>query len=46
LADVETVAAFDRMMALAALTTPNLPELEALGGEAGGGGDAEAPKLC
>lgn len=33
LADVETVAAFDRMMALAALTTPNLPELEALGGE-------------
>ena len=34
LADADTVAAFDRMMALAALTTPNLPELEALGGEA------------
>ncbi|WDF72335.1 bifunctional hydroxymethylpyrimidine kinase/phosphomethylpyrimidine kinase [Novosphingobium sp. KACC 22771] len=34
LADAETVAAFDRMMALAALTTPNLPELAALGGEA------------
>jgi len=34
LADAETIAAFDRLMALAALTTPNLPELEALGGEA------------
>ena len=30
LADRETVAAFERLMALAALTTPNLPELEAL----------------
>ena len=34
LADADTVAAFDRLMALATLTTPNLPELAALGGEA------------
>lgn len=34
LADADTIAAFDRLMALAALTTPNLPELAALGGEA------------
>jgi hydroxymethylpyrimidine/phosphomethylpyrimidine kinase len=34
LADAETIAAFTRLMAMAALTTPNLPELEALGGEA------------
>ncbi len=34
LADPGTVAAFDRLIALAALLTPNLPELEALGGEA------------
>jgi hydroxymethylpyrimidine/phosphomethylpyrimidine kinase len=33
LADADTIAAFDRLMALAALTTPNLPELAALGGE-------------
>lgn len=32
LADVQTIAAFERLMALATLTTPNLPELEALGG--------------
>lgn len=32
LADGATVAAFERLMALATLTTPNLPELEALGG--------------
>ena len=32
LADPETVAAFDRLMALATLTTPNVPELAALGG--------------
>ncbi|MEM1133106.1 MAG: bifunctional hydroxymethylpyrimidine kinase/phosphomethylpyrimidine kinase [Pseudomonadota bacterium] len=34
LADADTVAAFGKLMALATLTTPNLPELEALGGEA------------
>jgi hydroxymethylpyrimidine/phosphomethylpyrimidine kinase len=34
LADADTIAAFDRLMALAAVTTPNLPELAALGGEA------------
>lgn len=34
LADGETVAAFGRLMALSTLTTPNLPELAALGGEA------------
>ncbi len=33
LADDETIAAFQRLMALATVTTPNLPELEALGGE-------------
>ena len=54
LADAETVAAFDRLMGLATLVTPNLPELAALGGEAavrtrcatvlikGGHGDGEA----
>jgi hydroxymethylpyrimidine/phosphomethylpyrimidine kinase len=34
LADAATIAAFDRLMRLASLVTPNLPELEALGGEA------------
>ncbi len=33
LADTATIAAFKRLMALACLTTPNLPELAALGGE-------------
>ncbi len=51
LADADTVAGFERLMALAALTTPNVAELAALGGDAamtarGGtylakGGDAE-----
>ena len=35
LADAETIAAFERLMRLATLTTPNVPELAALGGEAG-----------
>ena len=51
LADEATVAAFGRLMALATLTTPNLAELEALGGDAGlaghtylaKGGDADGP---
>src|SRR5215213_6142328 len=34
LADGPTIAAFDRLMRLASVVTPNLPELEALGGEA------------
>ena len=34
LADAETIAAFERLMALATLTTPNVAELEALGGDA------------
>ncbi len=34
LADADTIAAFERLMQLAKLTTPNLPELDALGGEA------------
>ena len=34
LADSGTIAAFDRLMRLATIVTPNLPELEALGGEA------------
>jgi len=33
LADAETIAAFGRLMDLASVVTPNLPELEALGGE-------------
>lgn len=34
LADPDTIAAFGRMMALASVVTPNIPELAALGGEA------------
>lgn len=34
LADSDTIAAFTRLMRCATLTTPNVPELEALGGEA------------
>ncbi|WP_294089757.1 bifunctional hydroxymethylpyrimidine kinase/phosphomethylpyrimidine kinase [Sphingomonas sp.] len=34
LADADTIAAFGRLMRLATLVTPNLPELAALGGEA------------
>jgi hydroxymethylpyrimidine/phosphomethylpyrimidine kinase len=34
LADAETVAAFERLMKVATITTPNVAELEALGGEA------------
>ncbi|MFX8187849.1 bifunctional hydroxymethylpyrimidine kinase/phosphomethylpyrimidine kinase, partial [Acinetobacter baumannii] len=34
LADADTIAAFARLMAIATVTTPNLPELAALGGEA------------
>ncbi len=32
LADADTIAAFERLMAMAAITTPNVPELDALGG--------------
>ncbi|SFP87525.1 bifunctional hydroxymethylpyrimidine kinase/phosphomethylpyrimidine kinase [Sphingomonas rubra] len=34
LADAATIAAFERLMTIASVVTPNLPELEALGGEA------------
>ena len=34
LADAATIAAFGRLMGAASVVTPNLPELEALGGEA------------
>ncbi len=34
LADTATIAAFERLMRLATVTTPNLPELAALGGRA------------
>ncbi len=34
LADASTVAAFERLMSIASLVTPNLPELDALGGRA------------
>jgi hydroxymethylpyrimidine/phosphomethylpyrimidine kinase len=33
LADADTIAAFERLMRIASVVTPNLPELEALGGE-------------
>jgi hydroxymethylpyrimidine/phosphomethylpyrimidine kinase len=55
LADTDTVAAFERLMRLATLITPNVAELEALGGrqamtERGvtylaKGGDAEGPEI-
>ncbi len=55
LADSATIAAFERLMKLATLTTPNVPELAALGGDdamrARGraylakGGDAEGPEI-
>jgi hydroxymethylpyrimidine/phosphomethylpyrimidine kinase len=55
LADAETIAAFERLMRIATLVTPNVPELAALGGDeamaARGvaylakGGDAEGPEL-
>ncbi|RVQ67086.1 bifunctional hydroxymethylpyrimidine kinase/phosphomethylpyrimidine kinase [Croceicoccus ponticola] len=35
LADADTIAAFERLMRLAILTTPNVPELQALGDVAG-----------
>ena len=34
LADADTIAAFERLIAVATLTTPNVPELAALGGDA------------
>jgi len=55
LADTAAVAAFEQLMKLAALTTPNVAELEALGGDAAmasrgfsylaTGGDAEGPEV-
>jgi hydroxymethylpyrimidine/phosphomethylpyrimidine kinase len=55
LADRETILAFDRLMRLATVTTPNVLELAALGGSAGmgtrqvaylaKGGDAEGPEV-
>lgn len=55
LADAETIAGFARLMRLATLTTPNVPELAALGGDAAlramgiawlaKGGDAEGPTV-
>jgi hydroxymethylpyrimidine/phosphomethylpyrimidine kinase len=55
LAVAANVSAFDRLMELAAITTPNVAELEALGGPQGmarraaaylaKGGDAEGPEI-
>ena len=55
LANRATIQAFDRLMGLATLTTPNVPELAALGGRDGmlarhvaylaKGGDAEGPEV-
>ena len=42
LADTSTIAAFRRLMQLAQVTTPNLPELDALGGEAAALASAQA----
>lgn len=55
LADEATIAGFERLMQLATLTTPNVPELQSLGGPDGmaargvtylaKGGDAEGPMV-
>lgn len=55
LADADTIAAFERLMQLATLTTPNVPELAALGGHEGmqargiaylaKGGDTEGERI-
>jgi hydroxymethylpyrimidine/phosphomethylpyrimidine kinase len=55
LADADTIAAFERLMRLATLTTPNVPELVAFGGDAAmrargiaclaKGGDADGPEV-
>ena len=55
LADLATIAAFERLMALSTVTTPNVPELAALGGDAAmqargiayvaKGGDADGPQV-
>jgi hydroxymethylpyrimidine/phosphomethylpyrimidine kinase len=55
LADAATIAAFSRLMRIASVVTPNIPELEALGGEAavlahgchllGKGGHAEGNRI-
>jgi hydroxymethylpyrimidine/phosphomethylpyrimidine kinase len=55
LADADTIAAFERLMQLATLTTPNVPELSALGGHEGmqarniaylaKGGDSEGERI-
>lgn len=55
LADADTIAAFERLMQLATLTTPNVPELAALGGHEGmqargiaylaKGGDSEGERI-
>ncbi len=55
LADADTIAGFQRLMQLAALTTPNVPELAALGGPdamarrgvayLAKGGDADGPMV-
>lgn len=55
LADAETIAGFERLMRLAAVNTPNVPELDALGGHDGmaargvaylaKGGDAEGERV-
>ena len=56
LADADTIAAFERLMAIAMLTTPNVAELAALGGDEAmavrgvaylaKGGDAEGPEIA
>ena len=56
LADAATIAGFERLMQLATLTTPNVPELAALGGDAAmrargvaylaKGGDAEGLEIA
>ncbi|MFM6949898.1 MAG: bifunctional hydroxymethylpyrimidine kinase/phosphomethylpyrimidine kinase [Novosphingobium sp.] len=55
LADAATIAGFERLMRLATITTPNVPELEALGGPTAmaargvtylaKGGDADGPSV-
>lgn len=43
LSDAATIAALDRLMALATIVTPNLPELEILDARGGPAGDGAAP---
>ena len=46
LADAATIAAFERLMSIASVVTPNAPELERLAGESGEGGARRLVERC